>query len=343
METLHVIAALLVVAILWWALMSDWRESFTSVGEPSTILVSVASYRDEECSKTIEDMFANATNPSRVFVAVCEQNKEGQTEEQCAKSTILQRYGSNIRLITLDYTQAKGPTYARALCASLWKGEDYFVQVDSHTRFVKGWDDMVISMLARCPTHPAVITHYAPDMNGAHSSWDASAHVPVMCDAFFNNDSIPAFKAVLQRAKPGVMRPVPFVSCNFWAARGQVLKDVPFDDDLPQLFVGEEQLLSARLWTSGYDIYTPDRNICQHFYIRAGKPKFWEDISYRREQKETLKKVRYLLGLSNVPPLKPVPLKYGMGTKRTVTDYWAFARVNIRDKTVESRKTFCEG
>ena len=341
--TLSQIALVLIlVAILWWALSPNTMEGFTG-GGPPTIFVSVASYRDEECSKTLENMFANATNPSRVFVGVCEQNKQGEMAERCAKSDLLQNHGGNIRLMTLDYKEAKGPTYARALCASLWKGEDYFVQIDSHTRFVEGWDDMTIDMLRRCPTQPAVITHYAPDLNNKSSSWDVKAHVPVMCDASFNDDGIPAFKAVLQRAKPGVMRPVPFVSGNFWAARGQVVEDVPFDRDLPQLFVGEEQLQSARLWTSGYDIYTPDRNLVMHEYIRAGKPKFWEDLSYRREQKDTLKKVRYLLGLSKVPPVKPIPLKYGMGIKRTVTDYWTFARVNVANRKVDSRKTFCEG
>ena len=36
--------------------------------------------------------------------------------------------------------------------------------------------------------------------------------------------------------------------------------------------------MSARLWTSGYDIFSPTQSLLGHHYVRNHKPKFWESI-----------------------------------------------------------------
>ena len=41
----------------------------------NTIFVSIASYRDENCPKTLYSLFKNAKYPERVFVGICQQNK----------------------------------------------------------------------------------------------------------------------------------------------------------------------------------------------------------------------------------------------------------------------------
>lgn len=318
-------------------------ERYSSLGDDaSTIFVSVASYRDDECSKTLQDMFKRADNPRRVYAGVCEQNKTGDVAEQCLRSEVLSRNRENVRIVTLDYTQAKGPTFARYVCSTLYRGENYFVQIDSHTRFVQGWDTKVIDMLRRCPTQPAVITHYAPEIGAATSSWKEGAMVPVLCDASFNDDGIPVFKAILKQPVKGLLKPTPFVSGNFWASEGRVLRDVPFDPDLPHLFMGEELLQSVRLWTSGYDLYVPERNLVMHEYGRREKPKYWNDLAdYRRVQKETLKKVRYVLGLSDEAPMHPVPQTHGLGRRRSLKAYWDYAKIDPKAKTVSTPATFC--
>ena len=50
---------------------------------------------------------------------------------------------THVRKIFLEHTQAKGPCYARALAQTLWEGEDYFLQIDSHMRFVEHWYSFV--------------------------------------------------------------------------------------------------------------------------------------------------------------------------------------------------------
>ena len=111
-----------------------------------TIFVSIASYRDEECSMTLDTLFNNAKYPEYVFVGICEQNKEGITKELCMSNKVM-KYRNNIRITTMDHKKAKGPTYARFYCANLWRGEQYYLQIDSHTTFVKNWDTDLISMI----------------------------------------------------------------------------------------------------------------------------------------------------------------------------------------------------
>lgn len=43
----------------------------------------------------------------------------------------------------------------------------------------------------------------------------------------------------------------------------------PADPHLHQLFYGEEVSKFARLWTRGYDVYTPYKNIAFHDYTEA--------------------------------------------------------------------------
>jgi [Skp1-protein]-hydroxyproline N-acetylglucosaminyltransferase len=53
-----------------------------------------------------------------------------------------------VREIRLHYIEATGPCKARALAQTLWAGEGFFLQIDSHTRFRSGWDAALRAMLA---------------------------------------------------------------------------------------------------------------------------------------------------------------------------------------------------
>lgn len=71
----------------------------------------------------------------------------------------------------------------------------------------------------------------------------------------------------------------PFIGAGFFFAHAEFLADVPFDPYVPWVFMGEEILLSLRMWTWGYDIFSPTRNVLSHFYVRRHTPKFWETVN----------------------------------------------------------------
>src|ERR1044071_4733108 len=157
-----------------------------------TIFVSIASYRDSDCKRTLANVFDTAQNPSRVFVGVCEQNTS-DGEEAC-RIPDEPLNGGGVRRISLHAQDARGPTYARYLCASLWHGEDYFLQLDSHMRLVPGWDEKLIRMeqaavrqsgnsRVALSTYAGTIETYQSYLSGDPSIVGTS---PRLCQAFFN-------------------------------------------------------------------------------------------------------------------------------------------------------------
>ncbi|GIL90137.1 hypothetical protein Vretifemale_17816, partial [Volvox reticuliferus] len=82
--------------------------------------------------------------------------------------------------------------------------------------------------------------------------------------------------------------------------------------------------ISARLWTHGWDMFTPDRNVAFHHYNRDGAPKFWNDFdanpSYHTRKAAVLRKVEALM----LSEYGTGGFKYGMGRQRTVRQWWQY-------------------
>ena len=91
------------------------------------------AHERQEMYARAQDMFAKAAHPERVFVAAVQQVLEFQ--EACWHTGL--PWASQIRTITIPYSEARGPTHARHLAATLYRNEDYFLQIDAHTTFVQ--------------------------------------------------------------------------------------------------------------------------------------------------------------------------------------------------------------
>ena len=75
-----------------------------------------------------------------------------------------------------------------------------------------------------------------------------------------------------------IPRFAPVVGGGYLVVHSSVLKEVPFDPFLPWIFMGEEIILSARLWTAGYDLFSPAQAVLGHIYNRQHQPRFWESV-----------------------------------------------------------------
>ena len=303
-----------------------------------TIFVSIASYRDSECMNTIKDLFAKAKNPSRIFIGVVEQNSAKHTE-QCVPTDF--QYHDNVRKISIPNGEAKGPCYARYLCSTLYRNESYFLQIDSHSTFTQDWDVKAIGSLKKCPAAKPILSGYPHD----DAAYDINeAAVPVLCDSSWNGDGLPQLKAVVKskEAVGDTPKPIPFTSGGFLFAPGSLVREVPYDPTLHHLFQGEEILYTARAWTSGYDIFTSPVNIVLHKYTRKDEPKFWNDIpNWKADQQKAAKRVRQILALET-PHITPGQDPYGLGSKRTIQQYWDFAGLDPKTKTSTSKEKFCQ-
>lgn len=311
----------------------------------NTIFVSIASYRDDICNKTLHSLFSMAAHPDKVFVGLCQQNNPDE-DSDCAESFF---NNPNVRVIRLNHYEAKGPTWARYLCSTLWNGEQYFLQVDSHTSFIKDWDIKCIDMINRLKQqgfNKPILTHY-PRIIEEYDTYDPNGeqkfNVPRMCRSFFNERDMISFEGSKVIYTNNEFYETPYLAGGFFFCESTFLKDVPFDPHLPYLFVGEEISHSIRLWTSGWNFFTPTENIVFHEYTRAEKPKFWTDRPTYSDR-DAFEKVKQIIGLESshqIPDYVKLNMdKYGLGKERTLQQYLDFAGIDIKNKKVN--KDFCE-
>jgi len=119
---------------------------------------------------------------------------------------------------------------------------------------------------------------------------------------------------------------------------------------LPQIFDGEEFSRAIRLWTHGYDFYTPNTNLIYHDYLKKMGPQDEVEKSVwgshpppeaqRRKAEElagSVKRLKVLLrmpsdtlnqlrgGSTEEQPGLAVGELYGLGTKRTYEQYVQFS------------------
>lgn len=316
-----------------------------TVVSPETIFVSIASYRDKNCPQTVRSLFENAAKPSRITVGICQQNDPEQ-DPDCYP----EEWRERIRIMRLPYIDARGPTYARYLCSTLWSGEKYYLQIDAHVLFAKDWDEKLIQMIKRLHAQGVkkpLLSHYTKLHSDYYNAQDDKNTVPTICKSFFNDDKIISFEGAknITTDKSQAPRPAAYIAGGMMFAESSFLKEVPYDPNLPYLFVGEEILHTVRFWTNGWDIFTPSENVIYHYYTRENEPKIWTDNKHFNS-KEAMNKVKFLLELDteNIKEVAPHLSQnldvYGLGTQRTLEDYFKFAGIDLKEKKVT--KDFCE-
>ena len=107
------------------------------------IFVQIASYRDPQLIPTIENMLENAKKPKNLVIGIARQYSESDGFDNLDKY----REDKRFRILDIPYQEAKGVCWARHLVQQLYDGETYTLQIDSHMRFVKDWDDILIKMI----------------------------------------------------------------------------------------------------------------------------------------------------------------------------------------------------
>jgi [Skp1-protein]-hydroxyproline N-acetylglucosaminyltransferase len=280
------------------------RNRFPLPRRDGSIFVSLGTYRDPYCPMTLKSLYSQASSPRKVFVGLFQQNcfekvcrtgvlQGGKMEdtgadvncyEEFCKSPEGQKSGAcdgNIRLFNVNESESLGPYMARYFGSKFYRGEQYYLQIDSHSEFVESWDQKLIKMVTDAPARMPIISTYPPDST---MNWRNTPGFR-MCDSEFATSQIEWQIIRLSPSRSYESKPrnepayAPFVAAGFLFGPAQLLHDVPFDPLLPWIFMGEEISMSARLWTSGYDIFAPTINVLNHYYVRRHYPKFWESVN----------------------------------------------------------------
>lgn len=284
-----------------------------------TIFASIASYRDPDCINTVKSLMENAAFPERVSFGICWQFVP---REEPALLQLFE-YQEKLRQVSLPARDSRGPCLARSLVQQLWAGEDYYFQVDSHMRFVAGWDEKLINTIESCPSNKPVLSTY-PLSFIPPDSFPQDALVEIR-PRYFDEQGVLHQHSALTAMPDHPLEPsgTYFISAGMLFAPGRVIREVPYDPYI--YFAGEEISLALRLWTHGWDIFNPNAVIAYHNYQKDTlRKRHWEDqAQWSRLNRISTARIRFLTGqsiLDSADVLVDMD-KYGIGSFRTIMDY----------------------
>jgi len=293
-------------------------------GAAMRIFISIAAYRDPELLPTLQDCLAKARYPEALRFGICWQHADDEPAPPDDPRLCVQ---------DVDWRDSRGACWARAEIMKLWDGEDYFLQLDSHHRFVPGWDTLLLSQAERCGAAKPVLSTYA-------SPYDPRSPLgpgtPTQMDLdYFSADGIPLFRPreLPDRDDKRPLR-ARFVSAHFLFAPGSFVEEVPYDPEL--YFHGEEISLALRAFTHGYELFHPPEHVLWHEYTRAYRQKHWDDhvrargvaIEWHARDAASRDRVRRFLQDPQIGP-------FGCGTARSVADYEAYAGLSFRHRAAQ--------
>lgn len=285
--------------------------------------------------------------PENLYAGICIQNKEG--DEDCVLPPNLDQYSKNIATIRMKNYEAKGPTWARYLCTTLFNDQDYFFQIDSHTLFEEGWDLTLMKMIDdikdNTVSEDVVLSHYPPSYHDYENKAKNKHIVDTICQSFFNEKGMVSFLGAssVDMSKDKYVQ-TPHIAAGMFFCEGKCIREVPYDPNLPNLFVGEEILHSARVWTAGYDIYSPTEVTVYHLYTRSDQPHVWDDKK-TFDDTHAFNKAKSILNFHDaksaaIPEHVNENIEYyGLGTKRTIKQFFDFAGIDPVNKKIY--KNFC--
>jgi len=294
--------------------------------------VSIIAYRDPELLPTLRSLFSQAAQPARIVAGIVWQGDDtstGDVDTLAALDTFAAEYAGCIRQLRLPHTEARGPCYARALAQQrLFEDEPFYLQLDSHMRFARGWDEQLLQQWALCKDSNAVLSTYPPayerssDAASELSSADpaAAASLPpeeaqqpspptILCASKFDAaDGMLRIVGRLLSRCPSAPLPSALFAAGFAFGPGRLVRAAPYDPHLANLFFGEESSMLARLYTAGFNMFAPSRTLVWHCWSRAYRHNFRElaqqadpDTQRQHKRRELLARARVCAVLGMTP------------------------------------------
>ena len=297
----------------------------------ASIFVQIAAYHDFELPKTVLDAVAKSSGKHVICFGI--------------HNTFVNDYEVFIPLVqNMRLEESKAPKdigvgRARYLANKLYAGQDYYLQVDSHTRFYKNWDDELIRNILELqaqgvakPLLSAYPSSYSYDDKLQEvSTWDRSV-TKISFNEFpdnFTNTLIPSQLAVPAEGKQKQTS----ISAGFIFTLGEYAK---IDVNQKIAFWGEEILTAARAFTHGFDLYIPDKQYIYHLYYdhssvfqKNMRRHVWKDFPNEYEQLDIASKAEVFDILSNV--------RIGddaLGTERTLDEYGKWSGLDFKQRKV---------
>lgn len=304
------------------------------------IFIQIAAYRDPELAPTVLDCIRNAAKPENLVFCIAWQHSPSEKISELSRLL-------NITILDIPHTSSKGTCWARNAIQQHYSGERYTLQLDSHHRFVRGWDTLCITMLEKLRSEG----HRKPALTAYLPSYDPETDpvgrilVPwkLDFDRFIPEGAVFFRPSVMPADTPAPL-PARFYSGHFCFADGAFCTEVPHDPNY--YFHGEEISISARAFTHGYDFFHPNIVIAWHEYTRKGRTKHWDDHTTKSTDTHTTNEAWTTANVrSHLRNRKLFCMDgetregvdfgiYDFGTERSLFEYELYSGVNFKCRSI---------
>jgi len=305
------------------------------------IFISIASFRDTELVPTINNLIENCSDPKRLKFNIFMQFGDELRPFELIQKT--QKRGATLNVKCVPHQESKGVCWARHHLLSLYNGEDFYLQLDSHHRASKSWDLECIKMvddlkdIGYNPTLSAYLPSYSPfDESRVDEAWRLSVDrfTPEGC-LFFIPDTMPNFK---KRKLPMRSR---FASGHFIFSEGDICS-IPFYNP-DYFFHGEEIFASCSLERHNKQLFAPSKPLLWHEYSRnyRGNKKVWDtmpDWVERNNKCHSINRQYFHIDPRGDYDFTP----YEKNAKFSIQDYEKFAGIHFKSRSVHPDTLLCK-
>ena len=320
------------------------RDKFvgTSILFVMSLFVSVASYCDPVLAFTLKQAISTARWPGELHFGIVDQSPASAPALRGSAFA-----PARVSYVRIEPVFARGPCWARAIAMSLYDGEEWYFQIDSHMDFDLHWDQRFIEQAkALAPGRRGVVIGAYP--NPFVFEGDRPVHKPatdkLLAHVVKPGSVFDADHPVLPFEAQPVERDEPLEGFHLAAgclfAPGDIVQDFPYDPWF--YFHGEEQAYALRLYTHGWDIFHMPGLPVYHLYNSPGsgapaRPLHWDEAHDRERERnwwdlEQRSRAR-LAALVDDAPMGV----YGLGRVRSLEDYAAFSGINFKRRTLSPR------
>jgi len=289
-----------------------------------SIFIQITSYHDYELEKTIRDAIAKSSGETELIFGVHSIFYEDNSWIEPVRSI------PNVKLVESKAPDNLGMGLGRSLAHNFYYGEDYYFQIDAHSRFDQNWDTFLINEIN---THKAngfkkpLISQYPKPFWYEGDEEKVNQHEEVVTQFYWKDKA--RFKDGRTPMQGTVVNPEGNIF-SISVSGGSIFTEGEFLKPNQLIFAdGEEIFMAARAYTNGYDLFVPSKMFMYHLYYGSeGKNKRRTVYGDWPQQTSELGKVSHneiklvLTGDGLVGEVR-------LGTERTLAQYGEFCGLDF--------------
>ena len=300
----------------------------------ASIFIQIPAYRDFELPKTIKDAVTKASGNNTITFGV----------HNCVLfdgEVSVNYVDTKIKIAQSIAPQNIGLQKSRKIANNFYDGEDFYLQIDSHMRFVADWDKLLIKNINTYKSagmykplitmYPGVYQYLDDGTEEIQYLKNWKPNTMCFCEDTTQFESTLIPKQTATTAGDGCM-------FTYSVSGGFIFADGSFSQIIPNekiAFWGEEPLTAARAFTHGYDIVMPMQETLFHLYnsqlpfSKTRRHLAWTD--FPKEWAELLEKsqVEYKSIFT-----ENIIGDASLGKERTLKEFMDFSGLNFYDKTI---------